>query len=526
MYKLLIVDDETLEREALRYIINNSELQIMEIAEAADGLSAVDVAKKFDPDIAILDIKMPGLDGLEVGHILKKQKPEIKIIFMTAFDSFEYAHEAIKIGVEEFIVKPASKDKTLEIIEVCIQKLENDKRLQEQKENLEVKLNQISFYLENEFVNSVANGEIDEQDADEYLKFMVNEFIEGFGVVVEIGVLNQQKANTLHRNMINKRFVDKLSTLLTGNIKFLMSQLKNTIYILVFNYEPDERLNIIRTIEDEIHMVSEDVNEQLDLPIYYGFGEPYKQISSLWKSFAQAKASARNMLIDLVDNADDVSVNISSTDFKEHELCVSIFNGNEEEMIRIADYILETIIYANNDMNAIRLRLYEFFILLNRYLNKESQLKHAVPDHIFDDIKDIESQGEAKRYIHRYLYGILEEIEAQKDNKTTTVLDKAIEYIEKNYDQSITLEDVAFEIGFSTFYFGKMFKKTYKSSFTDYLTHVRIAKAKDLLRIGQLTVKDITYRVGYMDPNYFTRVFKKSEGITPTEYRTKFLSPE
>ncbi len=103
---------------------------------------------------------------------------------------------------------------------------------------------------------------------------MVNEFIEGFGVVVEIGVLNQQKANTLHRNMINKRFVDKLSTLLTGNIKFLMSQLKNTIYILVFNYEPDERLNIIRTIEDEIHMVSEDVNEQLDLPIYYGFGEP------------------------------------------------------------------------------------------------------------------------------------------------------------------------------------------------------------------------------------------------------------
>ncbi len=120
------------------------------------------------------------------------------------------------------------------------------------------------------------------------------------------------------------------------------------------------------------------------------------------------------MLIDLVDNADDVSVNISSTDFKEHELCVSIFNGNEEEMIRIADYILETIIYANNDMNAIRLRLYEFFILLNRYLNKESQLKHAVPDHIFDDIKDIESQGEAKRYIHRYLYGILEEIEAQK----------------------------------------------------------------------------------------------------------------
>ena len=525
MYKLLIVDDETLERDALRYIINNSNLQISEIAEAADGLSAVEVSKGFDPDIAILDIKMPGLDGLEVGHILKKQKLDMKIIFMTAFDSFEYAHEAIKIGVEEFIVKPASKEKTIEIVETCIQKLENDKKIQEQKENLEVKLNQISYYLENEFVNSVVNGEIDEQDAAEYLKFMVNEFIEGFGVVVEVGVMNQ-KASSLHRNMINKRFVEKLSELLTENMKFLMSQLKNTIYILVFNYDKDERLQIIRMIEDEIHMVSEDINEQLEIPIYYGFGEPYAQISELWKSFAQSKASARNMLIDLVDNADDINVNISSTDFKEHELCVSIFNGKEDEMIRISDYILETIIYANNDMNAIRLRLYEFFILLNRYLNKESQLKHAVPEYIFDDLKNIETQGEAKRYIHRYLYGILEEIEAQKDNKTITVLDKAIKYIEENYDQGITLEDVAFEIGFSTYYFGKMFKKTFKSSFTDYLTNVRITKAKELLRVPQLTVKDITYRVGYMDPNYFTRVFKKSEGITPTEYRAKFQDPD
>lgn len=526
MYKILIVDDETLERDALRYIIKNSDLEICEMAEAADGYSAVSVAKTFDPDIAILDIKMPGLDGLEVGHILKKQKAEMKIIFMTAFDSFEYAHEAIKIGVEEFIVKPASKEKTIEIIDSCIQKLENDKKIQEQKEHLEVKLNQISCYLENEFVNSVVNGEIDEQDADEYLKFMVNEFIEGFGVVVEIGIMNQHKASSLHRNMINKRFVDKLSALLTGNMKFLMSQLKNTIYIFVFNYDKDERLQIIRTIEDEVHMVSDDINDQLEIPIYYGFGEPYNQISELWKSFAQAKASARNMLIDLVDNADDINVSISSTDFKEHELCVSIFNGKEDEMIRISDYILETIIYASNDMNAIRLKLYEFFILLNRYLNKESQLKHAVPEYIFDDLKNIETQGEAKRYIHRYLYGILEEIESQKDNKTMTVLDKAIEYIEENYDQGITLEDVAFEIGFSTYYFGKMFKKTFKSSFTDYLTNVRIAKAKELLRVPQLTVKDITYRVGYMDPNYFTRVFKKSEGITPTEYRTKFLNPD
>lgn len=521
MYKLLIVDDEAIEREAIRYIVSKSDLAIEAVEEAKDGYNALSQAADFDPDIVLLDIRMPGLDGLEVGRILRKQKPGIKIIYMTAFDSFDYAKEAIKIGVEEFIVKPAPIDKTIEILDTCICKLDEDERVKRQQENLEVKLIQISGYLESEFVSSVVNGEIDEQQAGDYLKFMLSEFEEGFGVVIEIGG-DQSHGSHLHRNMVKKRFVEKLTVLLKEKVKFLMNQIKNTIYILVFDYEKSERKAIVRTIEDEIDLVTEEINEQLEIPIYYGFGKPYNQISSLWMSFARAKAASRDMMMERADGDEDLRTPMSGMDYKEHELCVSIFNGEEEKMKRIADEILDNIVYANNDINAIRLKLYEFVILLNRYLNKESQQKHAVPNYIFDDLKDIESRGEARNYIHRYLVGILEEIGEQKDSKADNVLDRAIAYIEANYDQGISLEDVAFEIGFSTYYFGKMFKKTFKSSFTDYLTDVRICKAKELLRNPHVTVKDITYEVGYMDPNYFTRVFKKHEGVTPTEYRNQF----
>jgi two-component system response regulator YesN len=189
-------------------------------------------------------------------------------------------------------------------------------------------------------------------------------------------------------------------------------------------------------------------------------------------------------------------------------------------MIKKADHILDNIIYATNDINASRLKLYEFFVLLNRYMNKDSQLKHAIPDYLFDDLKNIESRGEAKNYIHRYLLGIFKEIEEQNANKTTALLDKAVEYINTHYDEGITLDDVAYEAGFSTYYFGKIFKKTYKASFAEYLANVRVEKAKQLLEDPQLSIKDITYRIGYMDPNYFARIFKKSEGITPSEYRS------
>ena len=98
MFKLLVVDDEAIEREALKYIVKNSNLAISEVMEAANGQEALAIAERFDPDIVTLDILMPGLNGIEAGRILRERKPELKIIFVTAYDSFEYAHEAIGSG--------------------------------------------------------------------------------------------------------------------------------------------------------------------------------------------------------------------------------------------------------------------------------------------------------------------------------------------------------------------------------------------------------------------------------------------
>lgn len=521
MIKLLIVDDEAIEREALKFIIENSPLSLGEIREAVNGQEAITVAAQFDPDVVFMDIKMPGINGIEAAQVIKKIKPEIKIVFMTAFDRFEYAQEAIKIGVEDFIVKPAPKDRTIEVLDECINKLEYEKRMRRQKESLEVKLDQISHYLENEFVGSVVNGEIDEQQAEDYLKFMVSEFVEGFGVVIEVDFMTETGVNHLHRNMIKRRFAEQLSALLDNDMKIMMNQVKNTIYLLVYGYQAERRPRLIRMIEDEIQMTNDDIIEQMDAKVYYGFGEGYGKISLLWKSFAQAKAASRNMFLERVESCENVGELKTTLEFVENELCIAIINERRDDVIRLADHVLDNMIFASNDINASRLRLYEFFILLNRYLNKESQLKHPIPDRLFEDLKTIDSRGEAKNYVHQYLFGILEEQEAQKTNKTSTLLEKAVHIIENNYDEGITLEDIANEVGFSTYYFGKIFKKTYKVSFTDYLANVRLAEAKKLLKETNLSIKDITYRTGYMDPNYFTRVFKKCEGMTPTEYRTK-----
>ena len=522
LFKLLVVDDEAIEREALKFIVKNSNLEISEVMEASNGQEALAIAEKFDPDIVTLDILMPGLNGIEAGQILRERKPELKIVFVTAYDSFEYAHEAIKIGVEEFIVKPGSDEKTLEILQSCIRQLEEERQRKRQKESLEVKINQISVYLENEFVNSVVNGEIDEQHAADYLKFMLDEFEEGFGVVIDVDFTRGNSITHFPRNTIRKKLTQKLSELLDEDIKFMAHQAKNTIHILFFGYSPGMRSYYIKLIEDGIRMLDEDLNEQFAARLYYGVGAQYNSISRLWKSFSQAKAAARNMQLSILENSDGGQPSANSLEITEDELWLSIINGNEDAVVQKADHILDDIIFASNDMNEAKLKLYEFFILMSRYLDRERQLKQAVPENVFDDLKNIESRGEARKYIHEYLFEIFKALKEQRSGNTAVILDKAIRFIDQNYHENLTLEDVAYEAGFSTYYFGKLFKKTFGVTFTDYLTNLRIARAKELLKDPLLTVKGVTYRVGYMDPNYFTRVFKKSEGITPTEYRIKF----
>lgn len=523
MYKLLIVDDEALEREAIKYIVRNCSLDIGEIREAANGQEAVAVAADFSPDIITLDIRMPGLNGIEAGKIIKGYNPDIKIIFVTAYESFEYAHEAIKIGVEDFIVKPASDERTIGILRDCIFQLEKERQRQELKRKMEIKMNQISGFLENEYVNSVVNGEIDEQQAEDYLKFMMDEFNEGFGVVVEIDIHDDKDISYLHRNMIKKRFNKKLSKLLERNMKFMVNQVKSTIFILVFGYKPDNRVMVRRLMEDKIQMAAEAFEDQLNAVVYYGMGECFDQISLLWKSFSQAKVAARNMLLDMTDIQDNGEYRGIDLELRENELCAAILRENESEAIKQADDILDFIVFATNDINASRLKLYEFFILMNRYLSHDYQVKHAIPEYLFDDLKNIRTRGEAKHYVHKYLFEVLETLKTQNASKEPLLEEKIVRYIEKHLGEGITLEDAASEIGFSTYYFGKVFKKTFNMTFTEYLTNARIMKAKQYLKDDSITVKDVTYQVGYMDPNYFTRVFKKYVGLTPTEYRANTL---
>lgn len=175
------------------------------IEEASNGQEAISVAAVFEPDIIMMDIKMPGLDGIESSKIIKKIKEETKIIFLTAFDEFEHAKEGIKLGIEDFVVKPATNERIIEVLRNAIEALNKEKQLRESQEQIEDKLKQVSKYLEAEFLSSVITGDLNETQLKEYIDFMSIRGECGFGMIVMLHYDESQNPSNLQRNMMKKK---------------------------------------------------------------------------------------------------------------------------------------------------------------------------------------------------------------------------------------------------------------------------------------------------------------------------------
>lgn len=514
MYRLLIVDDESIEREALKFILKRSEISFDEIIEASNGQEAISIFAVSKPHIVIMDIKMPGINGIEAAKVIKKIDPDSKIIFQTAFDQFDYAHEAIKLGVEDFIVKPSTNQNIIDILNKTICDLEKDFKSKGTQKDMENKLNKVSRYLESEFVMSIVIGEIDEEQAMDYFTFFGTTFYWGFGVVIKLWNGVEQSESYLHSKMVKKRFFESMiDTLKRNNIKCIGNLVRGTIYILIVGISKNNKESYYGIFKKTTEELLEKYEERYRFKGSVGVGKEYSAIGELWKSFSEAKIECYEKL-DKSEN-DNYYESMNEMGIK---LSQSIIENDEESMLSQLNNELDRIIYASTDINEIRFKIYELIISMNKYIYETIRINKG-SDKLIEGINEIHSIADAKSYVQQYFVAVIAEINSQKTDKTGVILDKVIKYMKEHYSENISLEKMAMKSGFSIYHFCKIFKKYYNMNFKDYLSVIRIENAKKMLAEPKLSIKDISASIGYTDPNYFTRVFKKYEGITPTEYR-------
>ncbi|WP_427340359.1 response regulator transcription factor [Caloranaerobacter sp. DY30410] len=505
MYRLLIADDEPIEREGLKLIINKNLPDIQVVGEAKNGREAIELVEELSPDILLLDIKMPGINGIEAAKEIRRKYKNLKIIILSAYDYFAYAKESFSLGVYDYLLKPVRRVKLIETLENVIKEIEKERIERQEKLKLREELSDIKNMLEEKFVTIILEDGLKyEENIKNRIEILDMTFDSYYVLVISI-------ESRINSDVVSNLY-DEVFRYFKHREKSIISKYNNNIYVLV-EVETTNEIEIKKISYERANKIYNRLIEKYDIDIRIGV-KIGRGLNSLKKAIIEVNkliisTKNKNIVSDFYDKNEEDLIEIKEEYQKMLNIIKGIVNGDRESLIEL-DNLLEILCISEN--NKI-INLYEIVSIL-RFLIFEKRGKMYFCDLLSKD-KDIDLDlCNVKRVIIEELNKYFIEI----SNQSHEIVEKAKEYIYKNYNRDIKLEDVAEKVSVSPYYFSKLFKKETGKNFIDFLTELRIEEAKKKLDTG-MSIKAVARCIGYNDPNYFSRVFKKITGMSPNSYK-------
>lgn len=502
--RLVIVDDEMLERKALSKMIQREMPDIHIVGEAANGRMAIQLADELNPDIMMMDIKMPGIDGVEAVREIRQKHKQIKFIMVSAFNTFEYAKEVMQQGVKEYLLKPSKQSEVLAALSRVAHEIEEERQLQEEKQSLQDSLNRALSVIETEWLSSILNDHMSFEAWSELLGIEVKS-----GIIVIFSIQDHLSKESRHKayHML-KEWLKAKSECVMGPV------VENKIpVLLLFNSIQEKnrmKSQAIKLVRNVVSMMRDS-----NLSLFAGMGLPFQTIEDLPNSYHEALLALeqRSIHYDMAyafptETSNEVFLSLE----KEKELIDFIKIGDRQHVMEVFElYVSE--LESQSEIKAVRM-LEELWIIVSRALY---ELGIQTSSYIFPQN---ESYDQIIVVTRQHVLESAELVQAWRNSHTKGYLLKAKDYITEHFHQSLTLEEVAEHVGLSPFHFSKLFKEKYGVNFIDYVTDLRIEQAKQEMLNTNKSLKEICFSIGYKDPNYFSRVFKKKTGVAPTAYRS------
>ncbi|MEK3888278.1 response regulator transcription factor [Bacillus sp. FSL K6-3431] len=522
MFKILIVDDERIERKSLRKTISDKYKETVEIEEAENGRTAIMIAEEFWPDIIFMDIKMPGINGVEAAEKIKSRNNNTQFIMVTAFDTFEYARQVMKIGVKEYLLKPTTKEEVLAALEQVMSEVTFARKKRREEITLIDNYRRALSVVQSKVITSLLMGDTDKGALLELQDGWEEDFVKtSFVMVFDF---NREEEN-LRNPVILKEFSSFIQRELEHSFwrNFVGTFKHNRLPVLI-QLKGDEKVDTHSIRRDALLCGKEIITAfRRRFPedeVKIGIGTEYHGLELYVHSYHEAiyalTTSSRPFSIVYYSQIAREEIESSGYPYKlENSLLEVITTGSQEALIdSFNDYFHAITNYCHRSIENIKQKLAEFYIVLNRQMINTEQDFHSTNNYL-----QTNSLRELQREARDELLEVTQTIHSMYFTLKKDVIMTAKEYMEKNYQKPITLEEVGEMVQLSPHYFSKMFKVRTGSTFIDYLTEIRVEHAKELMRTHDKSIKEVCYAVGYNDPNYFSRVFKKMTGFSPSEYR-------
>lgn len=524
LYKLMIVDDEEEIRLGVIKKINWEEHGFTVVGDAENGQEALEMAEKLHPDVIMTDIKMPFMDGLELGKRVADLMPSTKIIIFSGSDDLEYAHQAIKINVVEYVLKPINSIELIEVLKRLKEKLDKE---YDEKRNMEILkkhyLDSIPVIRE-QFLVGTLEGRITKDQWEENKEKLGLDFINKYLCVALINIDGLSKEQDSGLVLISiKNIVDET---MQNYCKFISFPYLDKIVMLLSFYEKDNMLKVIKGL-NEVCKIFECV---FGGTISIGIGRIYSDINEIRFSYrtAQSALGYRPILgngktIYIDDVEPDNSVQLQFEDQEEIRFLNSIKLSSEDDIREVVDNIFKKMEESLVPLEKYRIYLMEVLtsmLKLTQSHNIEVNNVFGNDFNFYTYLEDFNSVEQIKDWFIQKSLSLNEIIRKERVNSSKVLVEKAKEYIKSNYsDCDISVEKLCSNLHVSPTYFSTIFKKETNMSFVNYLTDIRLEEAVKLLNTTDDKTYIIATKIGYQEANYFSYVFKKKFGISPSRYR-------
>lgn len=531
MLKVFLADDETIIREMLRDNMPWEQEGFMVVGEAPDGELALPMIRKLRPDVLITDIKMPFMDGLALAKLAVKEFPDMKIVIISGYEEFDYARQAIAIGVTEYLLKPVTRAKLIEVLRELQGKIGSEREQQDYLEKFRREAQEYEQFARRKFFEQLVSGELSVQQ--------VYEEAEKLGLDIHAPCYNIVLFSV--QPVRSNSYSEPLEQAQGEVMQFF---LRYPDYLL-FRWNLQTCAVLVKGDTEKIHPLTERCLEVISqgygkagdgIGWHATAGVPVSRLSNLPETFLELQRiwayrhiapqlhilNAENTRIFLPSRQDEGLDTVDVSKVDPSVIRNALQSASFEEIPKFAEE------YLGSVREGLHSRMFFQYLLLSIRFTAASfaQATGNAPEDFLKQIDQMAPPETGYTYdaMLEYLKDVLTETILLRDNASKTqnrsLVHKAVAYIDENFtSESLSLNEVSRAINVSANYFSAIFSQEMGSTFIEYVTRKRMELARQLLLTTDKRSGEIAFAVGYKDPHYFSFLFRKTQGCTPRDFR-------
>ena len=540
MLKIFLAEDEVIVRETIKRMIPWEDLGFELVGEAADGEMALPLLLRQKPDLLITDIKMPFMDGLTLAKVAKKEISGLKVVILSGYDDFNYAKQAINIGVEDYLLKPITKNALIERLTEIRSRYEHEKTQKEYYEKFHREMQAYEKNSSRDFFEALVSGSMDMMEIYRRSEKLGLDIVaEAYNVL--IFTMNCEEDFSGQREGYSEWEAESLELLeefFSENTSAMLFRCNIFSYGVLIKGQKETIEENTRSCVSEIQRILDRKEQKRQW--FVAAGEPVERLSQIQKSYYSAsRAFSQRYLYDenilyydemasmeKKNVTEDDSTYLQKVDVNAlNPVILQKFLSNgllEETENFVKDYFyaigqepLESLVFRNYVTLNVRFSVMSFLKEIGcdtRTLEQED-----TADVLSESSKSLEN---AIAYAEKIISQAIALRDQNSGNKNRSILKTAVDFIDSHYmEEDMSLNKAANAANVSANHFSALFSQNMGQTFIEYLTNLRMNKAKEYLRCTSMRSSEIAGEIGYKDAHYFSYLFKKTQGMTPSDYR-------